>query len=45
VCTRAVLLLDGQVAMEGSPDEFQEHPLVVGRYLGNWGRSLPPPPG
>lgn len=44
VCTRAVLLLDGQVAMEGTPDEFQEHPLVVGRYLGNWGRSLPPPP-
>lgn len=43
VCTRAVLLLDGQVAMEGNPEEFQEHPLVVGRYLGNWGRSLPPP--
>jgi lipopolysaccharide export system ATP-binding protein len=43
VCTRAVLLLDGQVAMEGSPAEFEEHPLVVGRYLGNWGRSLPPP--
>ena len=44
VCTRAVLLLDGEVAMSGNPDEFQEHPLVVGRYLGNWGRSLPPPP-
>ena len=44
VCTRAVLLLDGQVAMEGNPEEFQEHPLVVGRYLGNWGRSIPPPP-
>jgi lipopolysaccharide export system ATP-binding protein len=43
VCTRAVLLLDGQVAMEGDPEQFQEHPLVVGRYLGNWGRSLPPP--
>jgi lipopolysaccharide export system ATP-binding protein len=43
VCTRAVLLLDGQVAMEGTPDEFQEHPLVVGRYLGSWTRSLPPP--
>ena len=42
VCTRAVLLLDGEVAMEGNPVEFQEHPLVVGRYLGNWGRSLPP---
>ena len=45
VCTRAVLLLDGEVAMEGNPEEFQEHPLVVGRYLGNWGRSIPPPPG
>jgi lipopolysaccharide export system ATP-binding protein len=44
VCTRAILLLDGQVAMEGDPDAFREHPLVVGRYLGNWGRSLPPPP-
>ena len=44
VCTRAVLLLDGAIAMEGTPDEFQEHPLVVGRYLGNWGKSLPPPP-
>jgi lipopolysaccharide export system ATP-binding protein len=43
VCTRAVLLLDGQIAMEGNPEEFQEHPLVVGRYLGNWARSLPPP--
>ncbi len=44
VCTRAVLLLDGEVAMEGNPDEFQEHPLVVGRYLGSWSRSLPSPP-
>ena len=43
VCTRAILLLDGQVAMEGDPDAFREHPLVQGRYLGNWGRSLPPP--
>ena len=43
VCTRAVLLLDGAIAMEGTPEEFREHPLVVGRYLGNWGRSLPPP--
>ena len=30
--------------MEDEPERFQEHPLVVGRYLGNWGRSLPPPP-
>ncbi len=44
ICTRALLLLDGEVAVEGSPTEFEEHPLVVGRYLGNWRRSLPPPP-
>lgn len=43
VCTRALLLLDGEVAMEADPDAFREHPTVVGRYLGNWGRSLPPP--
>ncbi len=33
ICTRAVLLLDGQVAMEGRPEEFEKHPLVIGRYL------------
>jgi lipopolysaccharide export system ATP-binding protein len=43
VCTRAILLLDGRVAVEASPDAFREHPLVVGRYLGSWQRSLPPP--
>lgn len=44
VCTRAILLLDGQVAIEAEPDGFLEHPTVVGRYLGTWGRSVPPPP-
>ncbi len=44
VCTRAVLLLDGEVAAEAEPEAFREHPLVVGRYLGSWQRSLPPPP-
>jgi lipopolysaccharide export system ATP-binding protein len=44
VCTRAVLLLDGEVAAEAEPEAFREHPLVVGRYLGSWARSLPPPP-
>ena len=34
VCTRAVLLLDGQVAAEAEPEEFREHPLVASRYLG-----------
>jgi lipopolysaccharide export system ATP-binding protein len=43
VCTRAVLLLDGEVAAEAEPEAFREHPLVVGRYLGSWARSLPPP--
>jgi len=43
VCTRAILLLDGEVATEAEPEAFREHPLVVGRYLGSWARSLPPP--
>lgn len=43
VCTRAVLLLDGEIATEADPDTFREHPLVVGRYLGSWARSMPPP--
>ncbi len=43
VCTRALLLLDGQVAVEADPQTFREDPLVVGRYLGSWARSLPPP--
>ncbi|MBX3192308.1 MAG: ABC transporter ATP-binding protein [Labilithrix sp.] len=43
VCTRAVLLLDGEIAIEADPESFREHPTVVGRYLGNWGKSLPPP--
>lgn len=42
VCTRAMLLLDGEVAVEDEPEAFREHPLVVGRYLGSWQRSLPP---
>jgi lipopolysaccharide export system ATP-binding protein len=43
VCSRAVLLLDGAVAVEADPQGFRDDPLVVGRYLGNWARSLPPP--
>jgi lipopolysaccharide export system ATP-binding protein len=43
VCTRAVLLLDGEVAVEDEPERFREHPLVVGRYLGSWTRTIPPP--
>ena len=44
VCTRALLLLDGEIAIESDePASFRDHPLVVGRYLGTWQRSLPPP--
>jgi lipopolysaccharide export system ATP-binding protein len=34
VCTRALLLLDGTVAVSAPSAEFPEHPLVRGRYLG-----------
>lgn len=34
ICARAVLLLDGAVAVDAAPDAFVEHPLVKGRYLG-----------
>ena len=44
VCTRALLLLDGSVAAAAAPHAFEEHPLVRGRYLGTWTRSIPPPP-
>jgi lipopolysaccharide export system ATP-binding protein len=42
VCTRALLLLDGEVAAEADPESFRQHPLVVGRYLGTWTRTIPP---
>lgn len=45
VCSRAVLLLDGEIAIEADPATFREHPLVVGRYLGSWQRSVPPSRG
>jgi lipopolysaccharide export system ATP-binding protein len=44
VCTRAVLLLDGAVAVDEPPAAFEDHPLVRGRYLGTISRSIPPPP-
>lgn len=43
VCSRAVLLLDGTIAASDEPAAFQDHPLVRGRYLGTWTRSIPPP--
>ncbi|MEI7893243.1 MAG: ATP-binding cassette domain-containing protein [Myxococcales bacterium] len=33
VCTRALLLVDGQVVVEAEPAEFREHPVVRARYL------------
>lgn len=36
VCTRALLLLDGAIAVSASATDFPEHPLVRGRYLGTW---------
>jgi lipopolysaccharide export system ATP-binding protein len=44
VCTRAVLLLDGSVAAAAPATEFPTLPVVQGRYLGTWQRSVPPPP-
>jgi lipopolysaccharide export system ATP-binding protein len=43
VCTRAVLLLDGAVAVAAPAGEFPEHPLVRGRYLGTWQTPSVPP--
>lgn len=44
VCDRAMLLVDGKIEASGAPEGFREHPLVVGRYLGTWTRTLPPVP-
>lgn len=43
VCTRAVLLLDGEVAVDADPQGFRADPLVASRYLGTWTRTIPPP--
>ena len=42
LASRAMLLLDGTVATVSDPASFAEHPLVRGRYLGSWARSVPP---
>ncbi len=34
ICTRALLLLDGTVAVDAEPAAFRGHSLVQGRYLG-----------
>ncbi len=34
VCTRALLLLDGALAVDATVPAFRDHPLVRGRYLG-----------
>jgi lipopolysaccharide export system ATP-binding protein len=43
ICTRALLLLDGVIEVDETPEEFRSHPTVQGRYLGTWTRSIPPP--
>jgi ABC-type lipopolysaccharide export system ATPase subunit len=43
ICHRALLLLDGRVAVSADPDAFREDPLVRGRYLGTWHRTSAPP--
>jgi lipopolysaccharide export system ATP-binding protein len=44
ICTRAILLLDGKCVVDAAPAVFRNHPLVRGRYLGSWYRSVPPAP-
>lgn len=39
ICTHAALLLDGAIVTTGSPDDFREHPVVRGRYLGTLSAS------
>jgi lipopolysaccharide export system ATP-binding protein len=43
VCTRAILLLDGAIAVDAAVGEFQRHHLVVGRYLGTLQAENPLP--
>jgi lipopolysaccharide export system ATP-binding protein len=45
IADEALLLVDGVVETRGPPEEFGDHPMVQGRYLGHWrsGESLPPP--
>jgi lipopolysaccharide export system ATP-binding protein len=42
VCSRAVLLLDGEVAAAAPSAEFRDHPLVRGRYLGTLTQQTQP---
>jgi lipopolysaccharide export system ATP-binding protein len=43
VCSRALLLLDGAIAVNADPEAFRDDPLVRGRYLGTWHRTSVPP--
>jgi lipopolysaccharide export system ATP-binding protein len=45
VCSRALLLLDGAVAVDAPASQFQDHPLVRGRYLGTLERPSTRPEG
>jgi lipopolysaccharide export system ATP-binding protein len=42
VCTRALLLLDGEAAASAPATEFAHLPIVRGRYLGEWPDGLDP---
>lgn len=41
ICTRAALLLDGEIVTSGTPDEFRAHDVVRGRYLGTLSAAQP----
>ena len=43
VCTRALLLLDGAVAVSAPAGDFADDPLVRGRYLGTLAAATPRP--
>ena len=44
ICTVAVLLLDGAVAVTAASADFPSEPLVRGRYLGTWESAPTQPP-
>ncbi|HEY1695901.1 MAG TPA: ATP-binding cassette domain-containing protein [Polyangiaceae bacterium] len=44
VCTRALLLLDGRIAVSAPAGAFAEDPLVRGRYLGTLAAGFPAEP-
>ena len=41
VCSRALLLLDGEIVVDDNPELFRTNTLVRGRYLGTWTGDAP----